>query len=468
MPWQADRSAMPPLWWRLAHSIWVLPAIVGAGVLTWLGFVYIGVRARNRRWLIAGGLWLVYSAVAIAITAPYTAKGQVVPSAQSLVFLMGYLAGLIHTFVTLPGWWRWCAERSRAKWTARAEARAWQIPDLPPAAGGIPNENPSPEGLRDTHDAHPAVATHHPSFPPESHLTQAAAQEVSDSSLPTGFIITGLGVIEGQPEGAAGSFGTVYRIRRDFDGKPVAGKVFRVPRGAFGQAQAERSLRDEVAVLESLHHPNIVRMLNPVPLGDSGSWMAISEWIEGSTLEAAAYGIDPMSLEQVHAVGSQLLSALVYLERCGVVHRDIKPANIMVDQSGTVKLIDFNLTRTVGHQTALAGTTPYLPPDYLIGDQVVDPLVDRFGVAVVLYELVVGKHPYHEYELSGLPILPTSVPVDARSLRPEISDGLAGFLNRAVQGRQSDRFPSATAMQQAWEAAMGTGVTNTAAPNRER
>lgn len=426
MAWQADRVAAPSWGWRLVHMLWVVPAIVGAGLFTWCGFLYIGTKARNRRWLALAAAWLLYAVVAGVLVAPHTGQDQPVPFWPATYVAVGYFAGIVSTLMAVPAWWRWRAQHSPAVWTA------------------------------------------HPSFPPGSEVNEPPPAPVTLSSLPVGFEVPGLGVVEGQPETASGAFGTVYRIRRDFDGKPVAGKLFTVPRGAFGQMVAERSLRDEVGVLESLHHPNIVRVMNPVALGEGGTWMAISEWIEGSTLESAAYGIEPMSLDEVGSVGRQLLSALVHLEERGVVHRDIKPANVMVDQSGTVKLIDFNLTRPIGRETALAGTAPYLPADHLGAGSTVDSMVDRYGAGVVLFELVVGKHPYHEYELSGFQILPDSIPVDPRAVRPEITVGLAQFLSRAVQGHEADRFPSANAMLQAWEAAVGTGVTNATALEPER
>ena len=191
------------------------------------------------------------------------------------------------------------------------------------------------------------------------------------------------------------------------------------------------------------------------PVGAQGSWMLVSEWVDGTTLELATLGIVPMSDEWVFHVGRQLLDALAYLESVGVVHRDIKPTNVMIDSTGVVKLIDFNLTRTAGRETVMAGTKPYLPPDYLLDGNAVDGLVDRFAVGVLLFELLTRKHPYVEYEHAAAPVLPTSVPADPLAFRPDLSRDLAGFLTRSVQPREANRFASAAEMRTKWIAATG-------------
>ena len=186
--------------------------------------------------------------------------------------------------------------------------------------------------------------------------------------------------------------------------------------------------------------------------------MLVSEWVDGTTLELATLGIVPMSDEWVFHVGRQLLDALVYLESVGVVHRDIKPTNVMIDSAGAVKLIDFNLTRTAGRETAVAGTKPYLPPDHLLDGNAVDALVDRFAMGVLLFELLTRKHPYVEYEHAAAPVLPTSVPADPRAFRPDLSWELAAFLTRSVQPREANRFASAAEMRAAWIAATSSSA----------
>jgi serine/threonine-protein kinase len=178
--------------------------------------------------------------------------------------------------------------------------------------------------------------------------------------------------------------------------------------------------------------------------------MIVSEWIDGSTLDDFADGPKAMSGDKIYSTGSQMLSALTYLEDQGVVHRDIKPANVMIDGSGAIKLIDFNLTRETGFKTLVAGTPAYMPPDFLAQSDSVDSFVDRYGVGVILYELALGAHPYASYLANrGRPGL-SATPTDPAALRTDVSPALSSFLVRAVAPLESGRFTSAGEMATAW------------------
>lgn len=435
--------------WRLGHSLWTLWAIFGFGLFTWIGFLYIGGRARNRRWLLMAGLWFVVSLI-IAFLAPENSPGQPGPDWYAPLVVAVWLLGAAQSIAALPAWWRWRAQRDGPTWA-------------------LPGRTPAPAGAG--HPAAPTQRASAPEAPPTEAPGTAAAPASTEAPgaaappsrpLAVGSVIPGLGVIDALPEDGHGSFGTVYRIRRDFDGKHVAGKVFRAQPGLHGDREADRALRDELEALESLQHPNIVRVMNPVRLGQQGTWMLVSEWVDGTTLESATLGVHRLPDDRVHHVGRQLLDALVYLEAAGVVHRDIKPTNVMIDQSGSVKLIDFNLTRISGRETAVAGTRPYLPPDYLLDGYAVDALVDRFAAGVILFELLTAKHPYLEYEHAAVPVLPTSVPADPRAFRPDLSPAMSHFLSRAVQPVEAKRFPTAIAMREAWEGA--TGISGQVSP----
>lgn len=273
--------------------------------------------------------------------------------------------------------------------------------------------------------------------------------------LPPGFPLAGFGEVIDQPGGAQGAFGTVYRVRRDFDGRILAGKLFRKDPSAPYADMADQALRQEVKALESLTHPNIVRVLGPIPVTTAGEWMIISEWIDGSTLDDYTDGPKAMNGREILTTGMQLLAALTYLEDVGVVHRDIKPANVMVDTQGSVKLIDFNLTRDTGRSTMIAGTPAYMPPDFLAHASSTDSFVDRYGVGVILYQLVLGQHPYATSMTVGRTPSLSTPPTKPRTLRPEVSSDLGDFLMQGVAPRETERFGSAGEMAAAWAALSG-------------
>jgi uncharacterized protein (TIGR02688 family) len=268
--------------------------------------------------------------------------------------------------------------------------------------------------------------------------------------LPPGFHLVGFGKVIDQPLGAQGAFGTIYRVERDFDGRIVAGKLFRTDPAAPYPELADAALRQEVKALEALTNPNIVRVMGPIPVTSRGEWMVISEWIEGTTLWEYTSGPSAMSGSGIYRTGEQLIGALFYLEFLGVVHRDIKPANVMIDTSGVVKLIDFNLTRDTGQKTDMAGTRGYMPPDFMAWGPRVDSFVDRYAVGVILYELVTGDHPYASRLPNGQGPAAVPMPSDARTIRPDASEAVAEFLMRAVAPQETHRFATAAEMLSAW------------------
>ena len=320
--------------------------------------------------------------------------------------------------------------------------------DLGYSVDGGPLTTPEcPESL----ELRGVLDTEFPELGPVAPASSGGLPALLPDPLPPGFTLVGFGKVVDQPLGAQGAFGTVYRVQRDFDDRVLAGKLFRKDPGAPYPEMADTALRQEVKALESLTHPNIVRVMGPIPVTSQGEWMVISEWIEGSTLSDFASGPLAMDGPAIFRSGEQLIGALVYLESLGVVHRDIKPPNVMIDAGGTVKLIDFNLTRDTGQRTMMAGTPAYMPPDFMARGSRADSFVDRYGVGVMLYELVSGAHPYASQLAAGAGMDPTIAPEDPRNLRPDVSPSLAAFLMKSVAGLESDRFATATQMLDAWD-----------------
>jgi uncharacterized protein (TIGR02653 family) len=306
----------------------------------------------------------------------------------------------------------------------------------------------------------PDVDEEFPNLGPVVAQPEAGLPAKLPDPLPPGFPLVGFGVVIDQPRGAQGAFGTVYRVKRDFDDRVLAGKLFRKDPSAPYPEMADRALRQEVKALESLTHPNIVRVLGPIPVTSQGEWMIISEWIDGSTLDDYTDGPKAMNGAAIFQAGAQLLAALAYLEDKGVVHRDLKPANVMID-NGALKVIDFNLTRDTGQDTMIAGTPAYMPPDFLAQASSTDSFVDRYGAAIMLYQLIVGQHPYAaSLNNGGRPSISTP-PAYPRTLRPELSSELAAFMVKSVAPRESERFSSAYEMADAW-AALSDDITKLA------
>lgn len=121
----------------------------------------------------------------------------------------------------------------------------------------------------------------------------------------------------------------------------------------------------------------------------------LEEYIDGLTVrEVIESGV--YKYPAAKKIISDVCDALYILHKNGFVHRDIKPENVMISSNGTVKLIDFDVSRkrkeTVGHDTEIMGTVGYASPEQL-GISQTDARADIYALGVLLNVMLSGKHP---------------------------------------------------------------------------
>ncbi len=126
----------------------------------------------------------------------------------------------------------------------------------------------------------------------------------------------------------------------------------------------------------------------------------VSEYIDGQTLDQWILDYPDPSLDQIRGIVEQVASGLRAFHRLEMVHQDIKPENIMIDRSGTVKIIDFGSTLVLGilekdhrYQPALLGTALYSAPEYFLG-QYGGSSSDQYSLGVLTYFMLSRKFPY--------------------------------------------------------------------------
>jgi eukaryotic-like serine/threonine-protein kinase len=260
----------------------------------------------------------------------------------------------------------------------------------------------------------------------------------------------------------SGSFGSVYRAFDPRLGREVALKVLRTEMTASPQA-VERFLREAKAAAK-LDHPHIVPVHDAGRAGDV--YFIASAFIKGGTLASSIpkVGMEPRRAAELAA---QLASALGYAHRQGVVHRDVKPANILLDEQGSLRLMDFGLagwTREectrLTQQGAIMGTPAYMAPEQALGDTAqVGPASDQYSAGVVLYELLTGRRPFGGDNAASIMyqiIHTTAPPPSAR--RPGLDAGLDAICLRAMAKKPADRFGDGEAMAAALRAWAPTAI----------
>lgn len=128
---------------------------------------------------------------------------------------------------------------------------------------------------------------------------------------------------------------------------------------------------------------------------------SVSEFIEGETLAQWMRDNPKCSLGAMRDIGKQIAKGLQSMHRQELIHQDLRPQNIMIDETRSIKIIDYGSVRVAGiaeintlkEQDQPLGTMLYSAPEYLLGE-VGSTQCDIFSLAVILYEMLSGEFPY--------------------------------------------------------------------------
>jgi serine/threonine protein kinase len=127
----------------------------------------------------------------------------------------------------------------------------------------------------------------------------------------------------------------------------------------------------------------------------------VTEFIDGQTLAQWMVDNPKPGLETVRGIVEQIARGLLAFHRMEMLHQDLRPANIMIDHTGTVKIIDFGSTRVAGIAEAAAtiadddilGTAQYTAPEYFLGEGG-SARSDLFSLGIITYQMLSGRLPY--------------------------------------------------------------------------
>ncbi|GFR43165.1 hypothetical protein Agub_g4214 [Astrephomene gubernaculifera] len=217
---------------------------------------------------------------------------------------------------------------------------------------------------------------------------------------------------------------TAQRLKKVVGGKYVLGKT--IGAGAFGLVRIGKNImtdelvaiksvdasrfrsiaeidqiQEEMSVLSSLKHPNIIRLFDVH--FQNNTFFLVMEFAGGGSLVhfMRTHG-DPVRhcLDEATAgrVFTQMVSALDYCHRRRVIHRDLKPENILMDENNNLKIADFGLAAVAapfsGGLTLQCGTPEFTAPEITIGREYDGCSVDIWSMGVILYEALSGNLPF--------------------------------------------------------------------------
>src|SRR3954471_15117717 len=238
----------------------------------------------------------------------------------------------------------------------------------------------------------------------------------------------------------------VYLAEDQELGRRVAIKILN-DRHANDEQFVER-FRREAKNAAALSHPNIVSIYDR---GEAeGSYYIAMEYLDGRSLKELIVSRGPAPITVSVEYARQILQALRFAHRHGIVHRDIKPHNVLVDAEGRVKVTDFGIARAGTSQMteagSIVGTAQYLSPEQARGTSV-DQRSDVYSLGIVLYELLTGTVPFTgdtPVEIAMKHLSTIAEPPSTR--RHDIPRDLDLIVMRALAKDPNDRYQSAEEM----------------------
>ena len=191
----------------------------------------------------------------------------------------------------------------------------------------------------------------------------------------------------------------------------------------------------------TLHHPNIVRIFDQGQVGTT-PYFAM-ELIDGDTLRARLDRDGRLDPTVATRVTAQVAEALDYAHHKGVIHRDLKPSNIMLERSGSVKVMDYGIARSqrleaVTTAGGFLGTPHYAAPETV--EAQAEPRSDIYSLGVVFFEMLTGSQPFRGS--SAFEVLHNhcvTPPPTPSSLNYALSKELDRIVLRLLSKQPSDR-----------------------------
>jgi Tol biopolymer transport system component len=241
-----------------------------------------------------------------------------------------------------------------------------------------------------------------------------------------------------------GGMGTVYRATDTKLNRAVAIKFVSID---LPDTSARRRFQREAQLASSLNHPHILTVHDAGEL--DGRQYLVSELLEGGTLRDWIKA-GPRSWQDVVELVTGVADGLATAHEAGILHRDVKPENILITKTGYAKLADFGLaklwespslvrdapTESRTRPGIIVGTVAYMSPEQANG-QPVDARSDVFSFAVVMYELLAGRRPFHG--ASDLDVLHAIANRAADPLPESIPLPLRHLIERALEKDPAQR-----------------------------
>ncbi|MBN1284615.1 MAG: serine/threonine protein kinase [Anaerolineae bacterium] len=258
----------------------------------------------------------------------------------------------------------------------------------------------------------------------------------------------------------SGGMATVYKALDPRGGvnRMVAVKVLR-PQFASNDQLRDRFMH-EARIAANLEHLHIL------PIYDYGKYRSalfiVMRLMEHGSLKELLKNEGVLPTTRAAAITRQIADALSYAQSKGVTHRDLKPANVLLDDVGNTYLSDFGLAQLAEDSMQLTGnsyigTPAYSSPEQCKGDKVTHA-TDIYSLGVILFEMLCGQVPFTGTTMFAVLNKHIGTPVpDMRRFNPRLTEPIVMVVNRALAKAPGARYPTARALADDLERAVGAG-----------
>jgi len=245
---------------------------------------------------------------------------------------------------------------------------------------------------------------------------------------------------------------TVYRARHR-NGNEVAIKILH-PQLARSEALRETFVR-EAYLVNRIAHPGVPRVIDG-DIDEDGAAFLVMDLIAGISLAVRAR-VRLLDEQEILEVAEQTHEILSVAHSKGIVHRDLKPDNLIVDDAGTIRVIDFGIARghapgrprtTLSRTDRTFGTAAYLAPEQALGHaDEISPRTDVYSLGATLFRLITGELVHVGTTPQELIVASaTAEPRAVRVVAPHVAEDVAALIDRALRPDPRDRWQSADDM----------------------
>jgi serine/threonine protein kinase len=259
-----------------------------------------------------------------------------------------------------------------------------------------------------------------------------------------------------------GGMAEVWQGRHVLLDRPVAIKVL-LPELA-NNAELQNRFISEGKSQARLQHPNIVSAFDFFQ-ADGRSYL-VMQYVEGVSLETRLNNRNaPLTLEEIHNISRDILSALDYAHSLGIVHRDVKPSNMVTETSGRTLLMDFGIAKAREESSSTLtgvaiGTPSYMSPEQILHPKTVDARSDVYSFGCVLYAMLSGSPPFPledtSYEVMSRHV--NTAPPPLVYSNPKVPHAVGEVVLKCLEKDPDKRFQSCAAVLRALDAAISDGT----------